>query len=62
MVRVLVIPRAAYDSLAVSYPNQVRLLLDSLKENTEKVNRAKAPQHSDSRGMSPCLQEGKLFC
>ena len=54
MVRVLVIPRAAYDSLAVSYPNQVRLLLDNLRGNTEKVNRSvRLPSVMDSSAHPP---------
>ncbi len=37
VVRVLVIPKAVYDVLAVVYANQVRLVLTNLQTHTEKV-------------------------
>lgn len=39
VVRILVIPRHAYDQLVITYPNQIRLLMHNLKSQTEKVKR-----------------------
>ncbi|GAX84453.1 hypothetical protein CEUSTIGMA_g11873.t1 [Chlamydomonas eustigma] len=36
VVRVLIVPKSAYETMTVTYPSQVRLILTNLRDNTEK--------------------------